>query len=160
MTNHNATTPSVDSTFLAPSTDDWSAWPTWASNLPASQCLGLRVTSVGPGTATAFLDESPWPLNPNQSVHGGLVAAAADQAGGIAAVAALGERALPATATLHAEYLRPAFPGLRLDCRVVRGGRTLLFVEIDVLDRKGQLCTKFNGTWSVSGAVPSTRTEE
>jgi uncharacterized protein (TIGR00369 family) len=120
--------------------------------------MGLRVTTVGPGTATVFLDESPWPLNPNGSVHGGLVAAAADQAGGIAAVAELGERALPATATLHAEYLRPAFPGLRLDCRVVRGGKTLLFVEVDVLDRQGRLCTKFNGTWSVSGAAPSSRT--
>ena len=147
----------IDPAFIAPPVDDWSMWLDWASKLPASVAMGLECVSVGPSRAVLTMAGSVWPLNPNASVHGGLVMAAADQAGGVAAVAALGQGALPATATLHALYLRPAFPGLTFDCRLVRGGTRLLFIDIDVTDRDGHLCTKFSGTWSVQGAAPPTR---
>jgi uncharacterized protein (TIGR00369 family) len=150
----------VDPHFVAPSVDDWSKWPHWASRLPASLAIGLVCVSIEPSRTVMTMAESAWPLNPNASVHGGLVMAAADQAGGVAAVAALGEGALPATATLTGQFLRPAFPALTFDCRLVRGGKRLLFVDIDVTDRDGRLCTKFTGTWSVHGATPSTRSAE
>jgi uncharacterized protein (TIGR00369 family) len=145
----------INSAFVAPSVEDWGLWPQWASNLPASIEMGLVCVSVEPGRAVMTMAESAWPLNPNRSVHGGLVAAAADQAGGVAAVAACGEGTFPATATLTAQFLRPALPGLTFDCRLTRGGKRLLFVDIDVTDRDGHLCTKFSGTWSVNGATPS-----
>lgn len=145
----------VDPAFLAPSVDDWSAWPGWASRLPVSIAMGLVCESVSPGRAVLKMAESPWPTNPNGAVHGGLVAAAADQAGGVVAISVLGEGALPATATLTAQFLRPAFAGLTFDCKVIRGGRRVVFVEIEVSDRDGRLCTKFTGTWSVHGGTPS-----
>lgn len=144
----------IDPAFVAPSTDDWSLWPDWASRLPASVSMGLVGVSVGPDRTLMTMAESAWPLNPNGSVHGGLVAAGADQAGGVAAVAALGAGALPATATLHSQFLRPAMPGLTYDCRLVRGGKRLLFIGIEVTDRDGRLCARFDGTWSVHGAAP------
>jgi uncharacterized protein (TIGR00369 family) len=148
----------IDPAFLAPSTDDWDAWPDWATRLPASVSMGLRGVSVSPQRTVLTMAESAWPLNPNGAVHGGLVAAGADQAGGVAAIASLGAGALPATATLHGQFLRPAFPGLTYECRLIKGGTQLVFVEIDVFDRDGRHCARFDGTWSVHGAVPRRRT--
>lgn len=144
----------IDPAFVAPSTDDWNKWLGWATNLPASLAMGLVCVSTGPSRTVMTMAQSAWPLNPNGSVHGGLVAAGADQAGGVAAVAACGEGAFPATATLTAQYLRPALPGLTFDCRLIHGGKRMLFIDIDVTDRNGTLCTKFSGTWSVSGGTP------
>lgn len=144
----------IDPAFVAPSTEDWNTWLSWATNLPASLAMGLVCVATGPSRTVMTMAESAWPLNPNGSVHGGLVAAAADQVGGVAAVAACGEGAFPATATLTAQYLRPALSGLTLDGKLIRSGKRMLFIEIDVTDRNGALCTKFSGTWSVSGATP------
>lgn len=144
----------IDPVFVAPSTDDWTDWLGWATDLPASVAMGLVCVSTGPSRTVMTMAEAAWPLNPNGSVHGGLVAAAADQVGGVAAVAACGEGAFPATATLSAQYLRPALPGLTFAGKLIRGGKRTLFIDIDVTDRNGALCTKFSGTWSVSGATP------
>lgn len=54
------------------------------------------------------LPESPWATNPNGAVHGGLILAAADQCMGIVAVTAMEPGRLPMTATLNAEFHRPA----------------------------------------------------
>ncbi|MCG7632813.1 PaaI family thioesterase [Gordonia McavH-238-E] len=144
----------VDPAFVAPSTEDWNTWLSWATNVPASLAMGLVCVSTGLSRTVMTMAESAWPLNPNGSVHGGLVAAAADQVGGVAAVAACGEGAFPATATLTAHYLRPALPGLTFEGKLIRRGKRILFIDIDVTDRHGALCTKFSGTWSVNGGTP------
>lgn len=147
---------SVGDHFLAPATQDESAWLHWAEGLPASRAMNLTAVEIRPGKAVMKMDVSPWPLNPNGTVHGGLVAAAADQAGGVVAISSLGAGALPATATLHAEFLRPAHPGLTFACHTVKSGRSLVFADVLVYDAAGQLCSKFAGVWSVNAGVPQT----
>ena len=150
--------PAVESRFLAPASDDEQAWLQWAEQLPASQAMNLRAVQITAGRAVMKMDTPPWPLNPNGSVHGGLIAAAADHSGGVVAISSLGAAALPATATLHGEFLRPAFPGLVFACETVKTGRSLVFADILVYDVDDRLCAKFAGTWSVNaGATPAPR---
>jgi uncharacterized protein (TIGR00369 family) len=92
------------------------------------------------------LEESVLSLNPNGGVNGGLVCAAADQAMGVVALTALDPGSLPATATLHAEFLRPAFAPLTFRAAVSQRGRRLVFVSVDVEDSSGRLCVRFTGT--------------
>lgn len=130
------------------SPDDWRAW---AEGLHASQVMGLSCELAEEGHVRVVLTESNWPLNPNGAVHGGMVAAWADQCFGLVGSTAVSEGHVPATATLTVEYLRPALPPLTFDARVDRTGRSLAFVSVDVFDRADRLCAKVLGTMSVDG---------
>src|SRR5947207_1770363 len=108
-------------------------WRTWAEGLLLSRTLGIRCVEIAPGSALLSLETSPWPMNPNGSVHGGLLAALADQALGIVACTAYDGR-VPSTSTLSAEYFRPARPPLLLRSRVAHEGRSFAFVTVDIED--------------------------
>jgi uncharacterized protein (TIGR00369 family) len=126
--------------------EPWSAWVDWANHLPNLTELSLVCEQIGANSAQLRLDESPRRLNPNGSVNGGLVAAAADQAMGIVALTGMPAGSLPATATINGAYLRPAFPPLRFDAAVTQAGRRLVFVTVEVYDGKGRRCVSFTGT--------------
>jgi uncharacterized protein (TIGR00369 family) len=113
--------------------------------------MRLKCTHVEPGKMTVVLDSSLWPLNPNGALHGGLVIACADQCFGLVAITALDETSVPATATLTAEFVRPAMPPLTFQARVDRAGRTMAFITVDVFDATGRLVTKVSGTMSIDG---------
>ena len=141
---------------------DPGAWTAWASDLPASMFMHIRPSYVEPGRAVARLEDSIWPLNPSGAVHGGLVLAVADHVGGMSAMTVMEPGEFCATATLASQFLRPAILPLEFDATVMRSGRTLAFVSLDVVGRDGRLCTKFSGTWSLNllrppkpGAAPS-----
>jgi len=122
------------------------AWLTWANELHNFVETGLRCLTIERGSCEVVLEESPWSLNPNGAVNGGLCVAAADQVAGLVALTAMPTGSLPATATLHAEYLRPAFAPLTLRGSVAQRGRRLVFVAVDVFDSSGRLCVRCTGT--------------
>jgi len=127
------------------------AWIDWGECLPASRAMGLRCHSMKPGHAVVVMDASEWPLNPSGAVHGGLVLAWADHCFALAAMPTLPPGSAPATASLSAQFLRPAMPPLTFDARVDRTGRTLVFLTVDVYDAHGRLATKVSGTMSTDG---------
>jgi len=124
----------------------------WAERLAVSQAMGLRCQSMAPGRAVVEMDASEWPLNPSGAVHGGLVLAWADHCFALAAMPALPPGSIPATASLSAQFLRPALPPLTFDTRVDRTGRTLAFLTVDVYEGGGRLAARVSGTMSVDGA--------
>lgn len=126
-------------------------WRTWAANQSVSRVMGLACESAQPGHVRVVLTEAHWPLNPNGAVHGGMVTAWADHCFGLVASTALSPGQVPATATLTAEFLRPALPPLTFDARVDRSGRSLAFISVDVFDKAGRLCAKVVGTMSIDG---------
>ena len=95
------------------------------------------------------MDASEWPLNPSGAVHGGLVLAWADHCFALAAMPALPHGSAPATASLSAQFLRPAMPPLTFEARVDRSGRSLAFLAVDVYDAEGRLAAKVSGTMSI-----------
>lgn len=127
-------------------------WVRWLEDQPHSKLIGMRCTHIEPGRIEVRIDESSWPLNPNGGVHGGLVLAWADHCFGLVAMTVAAPGQLPATATLTAEFLRPALPPLTYEARVNRFGRTLAFITVEVLNTHGVLCAKVSGTMSTDGS--------
>jgi uncharacterized protein (TIGR00369 family) len=126
--------------------EPWDAWVQWANSLPNLFEINLRCLELDLGRGEFTLTESFRSLNPNGAVNGGLVVDAIDQCAGCVALTSMVPGSLPATATLAASYLRPAFPPLSLHATVSQAGRRLVFVTIDVEDRDGRVCVKGTGT--------------
>jgi uncharacterized protein (TIGR00369 family) len=137
-----------------PAIGDTGAWIDWADALPAARELGLRFAAIERGHVVASLSDSPWPLNPNRSVFGGLVLAAADQVMGTAAMTIQEAGGVIATASLSMDFPRPAMLPLALTADVTRAGRTLAFVELTIIDRHERLCGRAIGTWSINLELP------
>lgn len=131
---------------------DSDKWAEWAEAMPVSQRMGLRCASIEAGRATLVVEESVWPLNPNGAMHGGLVTAIADHCFGVVATTVLDEERVPATATLTADFLRPALPPLTFEASIDRIGRTMAFVTVEVINRAGKIATKVNGTMVIDGS--------
>jgi uncharacterized protein (TIGR00369 family) len=140
-------------TFAPPWSQSWDAWLEWANQLPICVAIGLRCTALDDGGGEFGLQSSAWPLNPNGAVNGGLVIAAVDQAMGVVACGALPDRCLPATATINAAFLRPAFAPLHLRATVRQAGRRLVFVAVDVEDREGRLAVACTSTMAAQSAA-------
>jgi uncharacterized protein (TIGR00369 family) len=131
---------------IPPWGEPWSAWIAWANRLPNLVEIGMECTHLDGTSGEFLLRESVWQLNPNGGINGGLVVAAADQALGTTALSAMPPQSLPATATITASYLRPAFPPLLLRAEVSQSGRRLVFVTVDIEDREGRICVRSSGT--------------
>lgn len=129
-----------------PPRGNWNAWLDWAQHSAVTPALGMTISEIGDGMAAAVIEESIVPLNPNGSVHGGLVAAFVDQIGSLATATRLSEGYGLSTCTLNFEYMRPAMLPLVAVGRVVRTTRSLLFTHVEV--RTGaDVAVSASGTW-------------
>ncbi|HEX6388095.1 MAG TPA: PaaI family thioesterase [Solirubrobacteraceae bacterium] len=132
------------------------AWRTWADGHPVSVAMGLVCADADADSVTMTLAEPPLP-NPNGSMHGGMLAAALDQALAFASLRAMPDGALPNTASMHVQYLRPALAPLTLRARVMKTGQAMIFVRGEVEDREGRVCTTGDATFAVIEAGHATR---
>lgn len=129
-------------------------WIRWANELGSSKMLNLHCRAISPDGATLTFDECPWPINPNGAIHGGFIAAFADQCLGIMAARVTEPGSYPSTATLTAHYLRPAVAPLTFEAVVDRAGRKLMFMTVTVLDRAGEVSATISGCMSVLRPQP------
>ncbi len=108
---------------------------------PFHQFLGVEVALVEPRRCVLRIPPRPEfvgnPLIP--SVHGGIISSLIDLAGGAALFVEHG-RPTP-TIDMRVDFIRPAFAGkaLRADARVKSAGKTVAFVDVDVLDEDDRL---------------------
>jgi uncharacterized protein (TIGR00369 family) len=122
----------------------------WFNERAATRMLSMRCEPLKPGRAVLTMDPPAEVGNPNGAVNGGLIAALADQAGGIAVSTRLDRDEYAATAQLDVHFLRPllATPA-RAEATVRRRGRRLAFPNVEIRDADGELCALATGTWSV-----------
>ena len=103
------------------------------ASVPYAKLIGLELGEMRPGEANLYLDVRD-ELKQNQGVvHGGAVASLIDTAAAFAVVTRLesGERVTTTDLTVH--YLRPITSGrLTATARIVRGGRRLLVLSVEV----------------------------
>lgn len=83
--------------------------------------------------------EQNW--NRNQTLHGGVIATLVDEAGTLAIMAADRENRAGVTTDLNVSYFvaAPAGSTVRAEGRVLKIGKTLAFVEVDVRSAEGTL---------------------
>lgn len=114
-------------------------------DFPLHRFMGLSLVESRPGYARLRMTTGPNTLGGiGGSVHGGLLAAMADvvMLRAISTVFEPGDQ--PAgTADLNITYLRPAL-GTHVDAeaRVLRKGRQLAVIEVNILDEQERLCAR------------------
>lgn len=113
--------------------------------------LGLRLERHD-GEAGTVLLRAPWRAEFERGGgsgqwHGGVIAALIDVAGDFALIARLG-RALP-TINLRIDYLRPAVStDLVAEARILRAGKSVGFVDIEVRDGSERVVAVGRGNYS------------
>ena len=112
---------------------------------PLHRMLGITLVDQRPGFARICLEKGPeTPSGIGGSVHGGVLAAMVDIVMLVAIFSDLQAHEQPAgTADLNISYLRPSL-GERIyaDATVVKRGRQLAMVEVEITNDEGQLCAK------------------
>ena len=120
-------------------------------NPPFHTWLGVTATEAGPGRCVLRLPPNPdFVGNPFvPAVHGGIVAALVDLAGGAALFVEL-QFPTP-TIDMRVDYLRPAIAGKALlaEAKVKSLGKTVAFVDVDVTDEDGRLVATGRCAYSV-----------
>lgn len=120
----------------SPLTDPWE--PLWSKRTDAGVVIGLRA--------------GPAHVNARGFVHGGLIAALADNAMGLSCAARLGLEGGLVTVGLGLDYLGAAQQGqwLSFETEFVKTGSTLCFAQAFVR-ADGAACARANATFRVVG---------
>lgn len=112
---------------------------------PFHRYLGLTLEETRPGYARIRLEfQESTPRGIGGSVHGGVLAAMVDIAMLRAVFADMGPDDKPAgTADLNITYMRPAHgPTVDAEATVLRRGRQLAVIEVEIFDAERRLCAK------------------
>ena len=117
------------------------------SAVPIGELIGFRVDEIADGRAVASLRSGPQHANPMGTLHGGVLCDLADAAMGMAFVSTLASDESFTTINLSINFFRPVWQAaLRAEARVVNRGKTLGYIECDVLDQDGRLVAKATST--------------
>ncbi len=119
---------------------------------PATGLLGFDVELVERGRAVLRLDVKPHHKQLNGVVHGGIIAALADTAAGMAAYTMVPPGTAIATIELKINYLE-AVPGglIKADARILRAGRNFMVADCEIFDDGGRLAAKALLTFGAAG---------
>jgi uncharacterized protein (TIGR00369 family) len=109
--------------------------------------MGFRCEAVEKGRVVFVLDLRPEQCNSIGVAHGGALLAFFDTALGAAARANDAEFTRVATLDISASFLRAGKGRLTAHARVLRGGRSIVFCEGEILDATGALVAKAIGTF-------------
>ena len=129
---------------MDPTLDD-AAYQAAFDSHPFHQYLGLTFVERRANYGKIVLTKTPdTPGGVGGSVHGGVLAAMVDIVMLVAMFAEMREGEVPAgTAELGITYLRQAHgEKIYAEANVVKRGRTLSLVEVDITDQDGRLCAR------------------
>jgi len=103
--------------------------------VPFARFLGIELGEMKRGAATLQLEIRDELRRNNGFAHGGVVASLADTAAAFAILTLLEPSETTTTIDLTIHYLRPLVKGrATAEARIVRAGRRVLVISVDVLD--------------------------
>ena len=103
--------------------------------VPFARFLGIELGEMKRGAATLHLEIRDELRRNNGFTHGGVVASLADTAAAFAILTLLEPGETTTTIDLTIHYLRPLVKGrATAQARVVRAGRRVLVISVDILD--------------------------
>lgn len=113
--------------------------------------FGFKLEAAEPGRAVLRMRVAARHKQVHGVVHGGILAALADTAGGLATYMVVPRGTLVATVEMKINYLEPVEKGtLWAEAKVLRRGRNLTIVECDVCDEEEKMVAKALMTFSIS----------
>jgi uncharacterized protein (TIGR00369 family) len=119
--------------------------------------FGFKLEAAEPGRAVLRMLVAARHKQVHGVVHGGILAALADTAGGLATYMVVPRGTRVATVEMKINYLEPVERGtLRAEAKVLRRGRNLAIVECDVRDEE-RLVAKALMTFSIGPAKEKRR---
>jgi len=114
---------------------------------PIARLIGFTLSAVSPGEAVVELTTGPQHANPMGALHGGVLCDIANAAMGIAYASTLAEGETFATVELKINFLKPVWSAkLRAAGRLIKRGKTLGFLECDILDEEQNLVARASST--------------
>lgn len=125
------------------------AAPQWRSTPPFYEHLGFRLEALAEGKSVIRLPFRDALGNSRGEVHGGAIATLADGAMSQAIRSNLEPGVAVATISMTLNFLAPAVGELTCRGGVVRGGRSIVFAEAEVIDGSGTLACRATGTFRV-----------
>jgi len=105
--------------------------------IPVVRNLRFRIESMEEGRCRAVVPKDNRFDGAYGAYHGGLLAMAADSIACLAIWTMLGPEALLTTCDLHIRFLAPSFTDVTVDAQVIKIGKTLCPVEVNVHDAEG-----------------------
>ncbi len=115
-----------------------------------AKLFGFELEAVEPGRAVLSMRVASKHKQVHGVVHGGIVAALADTAAGLATYTVVPRGTRLATVEMKINYLEPVRQGtIRAEARVLRRGRHFAVVECDVVEATGRLVAKALMTFSI-----------
>ena len=117
------------------------------NDVAVARLIGFEAKEAADGRATVTLAAGPQHANPMGTLHGGVLCDIADAAMGIAFASTLAAEESFTTVELKINFFRPVWEAqLRAEGKVVRRGRSVGYVECEVLDERSQLVAKASST--------------
>jgi uncharacterized protein (TIGR00369 family) len=121
-------------------------------HVPFNRLLGIRGESAGDGRGVLVLPVRPELIGDSRrpALHGGVVSALIDTAGGVAAWSALAPQESLSTVDLTVDFLEPAGLGgpLRAEAELVRKGNRVCHVRVRVT-QDGVLVAEGRGVYNI-----------
>jgi len=120
-----------------------------AKRPPCSETLGMRLVHVDQAGMTIEMEFSAAPAfaNPTGAIQGGFIAAMLDEAMSTCAIIASNVTMNAPTLEMKISFLKPLFVGTaRARARILKWGRSICFIEAELLDADGGLVAKATAT--------------
>lgn len=122
---------------------------------PYADFLGIEIVRRDADGVEARLAFSPKLQNRKGDVHGGAITSLLDMALGSASYADLGPTAAASTLSMTVNFLTAARSDLRCFARCTKRGRSIRFVEAEVVDANDEVIAKAIATFKVFGGKPA-----
>ncbi len=115
--------------------------------VPVAKLIGFDLADIKDGQAMVSLEAGPQHANPMGTLHGGILCDIADAAMGMAFASTLGAKESFTTVEFKINFFRPVWKAqLRAEGKVVRRGRTIGYLECDIVDENGRAIAKASST--------------
>jgi uncharacterized protein (TIGR00369 family) len=115
------------------------ALATRIASIPIFETLGFRLGVSGDGTATLTAPYDAAYDGIFQSFHGGLLMTLADTAACIAVLTRAGADAVVTTTDMNIRFLAPCRSDATAEARIIKFGKTLCPVSVEIRDAAGTL---------------------
>lgn len=117
------------------------------NDVAVARLIGFEAKEIGDGRAMVTLAAGPQHANPMGTLHGGILCDIADAAMGMAFASTLAADESFTTIELKINFFRPVWEAqLKAEGSVVRRGRSVGYVECEIIDEHGRLVAKAAST--------------